>query len=131
MMMVFACVGFSACGDDDDDNGGGSSVTIPSGLIGTWHKTDGASNYSISFTFNADGTGTGQAEHHRIISIYTFSFKYTYKSNGNVECDAVYSNVSEEDDYTTSRKLVFNYNGNKLKAVDMFRADWDNAVFEK
>ena len=132
-LMAFAvCAGFAACGsDDDDDNGGGSSAPVPAGLIGTWEKTEGAPKHYMSFTFNADGTGTGRSSHISIYWVDTWSFKYVYKSNGNVECDAVRVHADEDEEFSGSQKLIFRYDGSKLKAVDLVRADWANAVFEK
>ncbi len=63
LMVAFASLCFTACGDDDDeDDGGGSS--IQNVLVGSWRTTwdwetssAGTSGYEI-YRFNADGTGT-------------------------------------------------------------------------
>ena len=127
MLMAVLCVGLVSCSKDDDDD----SVAIPSGLVGTWYKTSGASKYSMSFSFTSAGTGTGNVSHNNIISKSAFAFKFSYKSNGEVVCEGTRVMSDEDKTETTSANLKFRYSSGKLTFTEAPTTAWVGAVFEK
>ena len=127
MLMAVLCVGLVSCSKDDDDD----SVAIPSGLVGTWYKTSGASKYSMSFSFTSAGTGTGNVSHNNIISKSAFAFKFSYKSNGEVVCEGTRVMSDEDKTETTSANLKFRYSSGKLTFTDAPNTAWVGAVVEK
>ena len=128
VMVTMLSVGLSSCSRDDDE---GSSANIPTGLLGTWYKTSGASKYSMNFTFNSDGTGKGDVSHNNIISYSSFSFTYRYKSNGDVTCDYTRVMVDEESEQTGTGTMVFNYSNGKLTLVQAPNSSWEGGEFSK
>lgn len=128
VLMVFACVGFVACGDKDDEEGGGDA--IPSGLVGSWYKDSGAVKYSMTFTFKADGTGTGYSSHNNIYSEDAFSFTYTVKGS-TITCKGIRAHVDEDNDDTSNITLKFDYRGSTLTLTDAPQKLWIGAVFSK
>lgn len=130
IMMAAISAGLSSCSSDDDDDEGGSS-SIPSELIGSWHKESGDYHYSMNFTFNQDGTGKGSVYMNRIISHSHFAFTYKYSSNGTVTCNGSRVMVDEEGEETVSTNFTFKHSEGKLTWTKAPNGNWEGAVLVK
>ncbi|MBR1547272.1 MAG: hypothetical protein IJ637_00895 [Prevotella sp.] len=92
LLMGFACLGFSACGDDGDGDGGGSSNISPSTLVGwafqktektyggnietvNWYVEFKTTNFAMVHMYGngIDEDGTYRWDHGEIDCMYTVS----------------------------------------------------------
>lgn len=129
VIMMMATI-FISCGssDDDDDD---KYASVPSELIGTWHKVSGADKYNLAFTFNSDGTGKGDKSHTRIYSIATYIYTYKYKSNGDIICDYTCVMVDEDGEQKGQGTMIFHYSDNKLTFTKAPNTSWVGCEFSK
>ena len=127
--VVMFSICLMSCSSDDDDND--DYVSVPSDLIGTWHKTSGADKYNLTFTFNSDGTGIGDKSHKKIYSLATYSYTYKYKSNGDVVCDYTCVTVDEDGEQKGQGTMIFNYSDGKLTFTKAPNSSWVGCEFSK
>lgn len=118
LMMVVACVAFTACGSDggssDDNSGDGGGGSPANALVGTWsrnYSTADVPNAKEVYTFNNNGSGTYKNAYQTATFVYGVA-------NGYISVKIRYSDSSNIIDDVWSYSINGNtltLNGNQYK----------------